>query len=55
MKEVMFPTFNKKKLVYSCKKYRLNKHDTKEGDGFQCELQNNKTAMVESLCGSIIY
>jgi hypothetical protein len=36
-------------------KYRLKKHAIKEGDRFRCELLHNKTAMVEGLCGSIIY
>jgi len=51
----VFSTFNKKKLVYSCKKYRIKKHATKGGDGFHCELLYKKTAMVEGLCASIIY
>jgi len=52
----VFSTFNKKQLVYSCKKYRLKKHATKEGDGFYCELLYYKTAKVEGSCGgNIIY
>jgi hypothetical protein len=45
----------KEEASLQLQKYRLNKQAIKEGDGFHFELLHNKTAMVEGLCGSIIY